>query len=315
MPEQDSDAGPAQQSDGDDHDDHGHDHDDHGEGTDEDGERLELECGFPDKCSGCSIKGIQRNGEMTAEEQAFVRMNLANKLHLSVRQNDVEKLEGVLAAGAEVNYPDGFQCTALWLAVRHNHTACLEALLNINGVDVNLPDKYGSSPVFIAARENFIDALRMLVHARADLDAPDKRERESPVYTAAKRNNADVLRVLIESGADIHATDKRKQSPVFAAASMNSTAALKVLIADGEACRACYIGVCRIIDGTVKCDLCSMGVRSPAEMNVSNVDGQSPVFVAAKHDCADAYAFNFQSPKGEVERCKEVTHRTVYTVP
>ena len=255
---------------------------------DSDEERLELECDFPDKCSGCSIKGARGSGEKTAEELAFERMHLANKLHLSARQNDVEKLVTVLAAGAEVNYPDGDNCTALWLATLRNHTTCVEALINHDGVDVDIPDTFGSSPLFIAARENFTDALRMLVQARADIDARDKRERQSPAYIAAQQNNADVLRILIAAGADINSTDKRKRTPVFAAAGANSTAALKVLIAEGEDCRACYAGVCRVIDRTVKCDLCSMGVRSPALMNLSNENNETPVFVAAKNNSSDA---------------------------
>ena len=105
---------------------------------------------------------------------------------------DVECMEILIGAGADVHDRDKRQRTALHHAVtRRNNMECVRALLAA-GVDPNAVDEDGNTSLHYACLSNTEGAI----YSIGDVDP--------------------IVRCLIEGGADVHARNKRGKRPVDA---------------------------------------------------------------------------------------------------
>ena len=85
------------------------------------------------------------------------------------RQGDARNIEGLLAAGAEVDAKDEKDITALLYASSEGHSASVEALLDA-GADVDAQANDGMTALMVVAKGN-TDIARALLEAGANVDA------------------------------------------------------------------------------------------------------------------------------------------------
>jgi ankyrin repeat protein len=107
----------------------------------------------------------------------------------------------------------GEGATALMRAVRSNDLEAMQVLLEA-GADVSLGMTNGSNPVLLlagtrvgpGAADKEVATLRLLAKHGANLNAPNARG-ERPLHAAALQGSNAIVRVLVDLGADLNATD------------------------------------------------------------------------------------------------------------
>ncbi|HEY9852097.1 MAG TPA: ankyrin repeat domain-containing protein [Leptolyngbyaceae cyanobacterium] len=95
----------------------------------------------------------------------------------AAREGDLTRLEGLLQAGANVNYGDG---SALVAAASQGNLAIVNHLIQA-GADVNLGWKTGFTPIAEAAYQGYLDIVERLLNAGAD---PFQRTHDDEFYDA-----------------------------------------------------------------------------------------------------------------------------------
>lgn len=131
-------------------------------------------------------------------------------LQSAAQAGDLQQVNDILSAGADVNGVDGEGNTALHLAAFHGHLEVVQALLAA-GADANAQDAQGWTPVFKAAYNHELDCgfapvVQALVEAGADVN---KRifYGLTPLMLAAGGGEAAVCEVLLNAGAEVKAAN------------------------------------------------------------------------------------------------------------
>jgi uncharacterized protein len=106
----------------------------------------------------------------------------------AVRANDLESVEALLEAGADINQTTGYGWSPLLVATQNRYYK-LGAYLLDHGADVNLPNKGGWVPLYLAT---------------------DNRNIESGDYPVRKgdMDHLDFIKLLLDKGADVNARVK-----------------------------------------------------------------------------------------------------------
>lgn len=86
----------------------------------------------------------------------------------AVTRGDVEGVQELLQAGADLNARNRYGQTALMLAAHRGHRAIVQLLLE-RGPDLNVTAKYGLSALMLAVIAGHVDIARLLARAGADL--------------------------------------------------------------------------------------------------------------------------------------------------
>jgi ankyrin repeat protein len=85
----------------------------------------------------------------------------------AILRGDVETIERLATAGADVNARDGHGQTGLMLAAQHGHAAVVSRLID-RGADLNHTSKYHLSALMLAVINGHAAIARALVDAGAD---------------------------------------------------------------------------------------------------------------------------------------------------
>ena len=75
-------------------------------------------------------------------------------LHLAAQFSSASVVEALLTAGADVKAVDSEQCSALYLAVKHNEDADVIKVLVAGGADVKAVDTNEQTFLHVAAKES-----------------------------------------------------------------------------------------------------------------------------------------------------------------
>jgi excisionase family DNA binding protein len=126
-------------------------------------------------------------------------------LHRAVNEGDFSSLQGLIAAGADVNARSSEEWTPLMLATIKGHAEMIEALLN-NGADSNARNRKGWTALMFAVSMSDADSVRILLTGGANVDARDK-EGKTALMQAANENNRECVKILLEAGADVRLED------------------------------------------------------------------------------------------------------------
>lgn len=156
--------------------------------------------GRPDRAS--SLKQIA-DGAAVADTRPPHWMKFAE-------QGDVEALRRELDKGADVNARDRWRATALMLAAREGHEACVELLIG-RGASIDRVSESGSTALGLTAMSGHTAIARLLLSAGADPLIGDK----PALHWAANRGHIELCRTLLESGANVSAVDDRGQTALF----------------------------------------------------------------------------------------------------
>jgi hypothetical protein len=124
---------------------------------------------------------------------------------------DVRALLVALDAGVDVNARGKWRMTALMLAARDGHEACVDLLLQ-RGASVNLVSETNTA-LGLASMSGYVAIVRKLLAAGADSSLGNK----PALHWAANRGHEEVARLLVETGADKSAVDDQEETALFCA--------------------------------------------------------------------------------------------------
>lgn len=210
-------------------------------------------------------------------------------LTAAVGKRQADLVEALLAAKADVNFPDGRGMTPLMHAARGDG-ALTERLL-ASGADHRARDKAGMSALLwsVSASQGH-QTLPPLLLAGAD---PDDRQKDgvTPLMIAAKNGNEDVIRLLAHAKADLEATEpKRGLTALAAAIAAKQEGAVGALLAAGaDANHAVQGGVTPLMLAVAAGDTQAAAslVKAHAEVKAQAEDGKTALAAAAaKGDAA-----------------------------
>jgi ankyrin repeat protein len=119
----------------------------------------------------------------------------------SEKAPDIEAINALIGAGADLEARDGTGWTPLHQAASRGHTEIAKALIQA-GADLEAKNKLGRTPLHIAAYWGRTEAVKALIQAGAELDAKDVTG-WTPLNLATLRGHTDAAKALILAGADV----------------------------------------------------------------------------------------------------------------
>jgi ankyrin repeat protein len=141
----------------------------------------------------------------------------ANELHDAAKEGDLERVNQLVAAGADLADQDVFG-TPLHHAAARGHAEVVRFLL-AEGADVNAVARDGAVPLHWAAYNGRMSVVALLLAAGAELDVENATG--APLHLAAQGGRTEVVEMQLAAGADANARISfgRQNTPLHLAAS------------------------------------------------------------------------------------------------
>ncbi len=129
------------------------------------------------------------------------------ELFTKIRDNDIDAVKTLIAAGANVNEEDDMMgYTPLFLAIVNNNFEIVKLLLS-NGANINHRYKRGGlSPLMYALNSNYIDMAKLLIDRGADINIKSNDGSTALIFAAGRSKEA--VELLLSKGADINVRTK-----------------------------------------------------------------------------------------------------------
>jgi len=153
----------------------------------------------------------------------------ASELSDAVRADDLDKVNALIAAGADVKKGGTFG-TPLHTAVARGNVDIVKALLDA-GANIEAKGVGAAHPLHFAALSNQPAAATLLIQRGAKIEARNSEEM-TPLMLAAVNGKVEVAEVLIDAGADLTASNKRYSVAEYAAF-IGSIPVVKLLLSKG----------------------------------------------------------------------------------
>jgi ankyrin repeat protein len=131
-----------------------------------------------------------------------------------VLRNDVDSVDVLLRAGANVKAATRYGVTPLYLACVNGNAAVIEKLLAA-GADPNTALPEGETALMTAARTGGVPAIKALLAHGATVNVKEGWKGQTALMWAAAENNAEAAKVLIDAGADVKARTKNRSFSAY----------------------------------------------------------------------------------------------------
>jgi ankyrin repeat protein len=155
----------------------------------------------------------------------------SDAFYSAIRNNDLAKLDAMLAGGANPNVADPRGgATPLMYAAAIGSIESMTRLMD-KGADVNASNSAGATALIWAATD--ISKVRLLLSRGADAKAVSQRGRTALFIAVRNDASADIARLLIAAGADPKAVDAAKMTVLHSAAIGNDTETIRLLLDAG----------------------------------------------------------------------------------
>ncbi|XP_067097883.1 LOW QUALITY PROTEIN: ankyrin repeat and SOCS box protein 2-like, partial [Osmerus mordax] len=180
----------------------------------------------------------------------------------AVLNGDATALKAILQTPKRcLTTPDNEDWTILHEAAYSGHAECLNILLaDTREVKINYRTLRGETPLLLAVARNKVDRVQCLLEKGANPNSPNK-EKETPLATACEGGHVDMVRLLLRYGAEVNNTC------IYGWTALHQT-------------------VCRD-DVEV--------LRDAARISPANLNGITPLFLAAQGSQLDALRFLVES--------------------
>ncbi len=136
-----------------------------------------------------------------------------------------------LDAGANVDFQEGDEGTALQLAVRKRMPKIIRMLLDA-GADANLVAKKKSTALQSATVNGGLECVKLLLDAGAHVNS-QAGMLGTPLHNAATCGNLEMVKLLLGAGADVNVTSRKYSTALQVAARGNEVEIVRVLLGAG----------------------------------------------------------------------------------
>ena len=156
----------------------------------------------------------------------------ATALHWATHWDDLDMVDLLIRAGANVNAVNELGVPPLSLACTNRNAAMTERLLGA-GAHPDAALLTGETVLMTAARTGSVDVVKALLAHGAPVNATERLRGQTALMWAVAESHPDVVDILIKNGADVHARSVRGSTPLLFAARAGDLASARSLIAAG----------------------------------------------------------------------------------
>ena len=147
----------------------------------------------------------RKPSSINPEEQEELNKKLHAACNWSNDKVDLEEVERLLTAGADINSQDRYGMTCLIHTAREGRLETTKLLIE-NKASVNIKDKYGETALHYVSLRRHREIVKLLLQSGADPNIKDKNG-ESTLFLASEKGYIEIVDLLLEYGA----TDDREQ--------------------------------------------------------------------------------------------------------
>lgn len=142
----------------------------------------------------CQTKGVDLDARGESD---------ATSIYLASQDNDLEILQILCDAGANLNKPYIDGSTPLMVATKNGHFEAVDILCKAGAnLDAKLPS--GETALNIATEDNHLTILQRLCDAGANLNEPPLADGSTPLFTAVYRGHIKAVEILLKARADLN---------------------------------------------------------------------------------------------------------------
>jgi ankyrin repeat protein len=169
-------------------------------------------------------KGGDQDPKVTEADPAF-------RMIRAVRAGDMEELKSMLAKGYDVDLRNKLTgVTSLHMAATVNNVDMIEVLLEA-GAEIDAKTKEGLTPLHLATGTNRVEAVKLLLEKGANIEAKDNRG-NTPLHMTVLQG-WDLTEYLLDKGADIQARCNGGLTPLHRAAMTGKKKTIVLLLKRG----------------------------------------------------------------------------------
>jgi uncharacterized protein len=125
-------------------------------------------------------------------------------LHWAVRLDDLNLVNRLIRAGANVKASNRYGVTPIQLACMNGSASAVSRLLE-GGESANATGPYGETALMVCARTGKPEAAKVLITHGALVDVVESWRGQTALMWAAAQGHPEMMKVLIEAGADVNA--------------------------------------------------------------------------------------------------------------
>ncbi|MGE0207467.1 MAG: ankyrin repeat domain-containing protein, partial [Candidatus Babeliales bacterium] len=127
---------------------------------------------------------------------------LTSRLFDAMVDNDIPKVQSILAQGVAINQGERDQ-TPLMYAAYWGKTEIVKLLL-VHNPEINKQDDSGCNALLLALKSLYKqEIIEMLLDAGADVNMPDK-DGMTPFLQAASSSDLSLIKLMLKKGAHVH---------------------------------------------------------------------------------------------------------------
>ena len=168
-----------------------------------------------------------------AQESIIDKPNIFGftRLHIAAEKGDLDAVEKLIAAGANVNSTNKNGETPVYIASKTGHEKVVEKLIS-SGADVNQITQYSVTPLMIASGHGYDKIVEKLIAGGAIINK-SAISGLTALHLASMKGQEKAVEKLIVSGADVNKVDNSGITPLYLAASHGHDKLVKLLIVVG----------------------------------------------------------------------------------
>ena len=213
------------------------------------------------------------------------------RLISAAQTGNIQAINALVKAGANVNHADNDGRTALFTAALHGRVEAIALLLKA-GAKVNHADNRGKTALSWAARDGKVEAIAALVKAGAKVNHA-QNDGETALFEAAKGGHVETIAALVKAGANVNHADIFGVTALLWAAQDGNVKAIAALVKAGAKVNdADLYGETPLFHAAQygKVEAIAALVKAKANVNHADNDGETALFWAAKGGEVEAIA-------------------------